>query len=253
MWEDVFTKLERLLKLDNQLRVFGADNHRYYLADQVSEAELAVAEQRLKAVLPSELRDFYLNWGNGVVGPHYGLRPIEDVAGYRAGEAYTDAATLRARPRENGDANDADEYFEIEREQLTGLIVVIDEGCGHETCLVSSGPRAGEVVSVSADGFIHETGRTLIQTYEKWLDRELGKFELVRDLMDSEASLEEINQAVGEKFESCGAEDIIVSIADVEKPAALFGSGGSRIYHGATQTPWYEKVLRDWREAKTSS
>lgn len=38
MWEDVFTKLERLLELDNQLQVFGAEHHRYYLADQVSRA-----------------------------------------------------------------------------------------------------------------------------------------------------------------------------------------------------------------------
>ena len=71
--------------------------------------------------------------------------------------------------------------------------------------------------------------------------------------MDSGASLAEINQAVRGKFESYDAEDIIVSIADVEKPAALFGNGGNRIYHGATQTPWYEKVLREWREARATS
>lgn len=253
MWEDIFTKLERLLNLDNQLQVFGASNHQYYLADPVSEEELASLEYRLRAVLPAELRDFYLNWGNGVVGPHYGLRPIEDLEGYRAGEAYTDAARLRSLAIDQGEATESDEYVAIERAQLTGLIVVIDEGCGHELCLVTNGPRSGEVVNVSADGYIHEMGRTLIQTYEQWVDRELGKFEMVRDLMDSGALLEEINQAVRGKFESYDAEDIIVSIADVEKPAALFGSGGSKIYHGATQTPWYEKVLREWREARKNS
>ena len=253
MWEDVFTKLQRLLNLDNQLQVFGAENHRYYLADQVSEEALAFAEMRLRVVLPNELRDFYFNWGNGEVGPHYGLRPIEMVTGYRAAEAYTDAARLRARAIEQGEATESDKYVAVERGQLTGLIAIIDEGCGHELCLVTNGPRIGEVVDVSEDGYIHETGRTLIQTYEQWVERELGKFEMVRDLMDSAASLEEINEAVREKFESYDAEDIIVSIADVHKPAALFGSGGSRIYSGATQTPWYEKVLRDWREAKTNS
>jgi hypothetical protein len=253
MWEDTLTKVQRLLELDNQLQVFGAERHRYYLADPVEGLTLALAERRLRAILPDELRKFYLNWGDGVVGPHYGLRQIAEVEGYRPSEDYTDAATLRARVHENGQANESDEYFEIERGELTGLIAIIDEGCGTETCLVTNGPREGEVVSVSAEGYVHETGRTLIQSYEQWVDRELAKFEMVRNLMDSGALLDEINQEFREKFESYDAENIIVSIADVQKPAALFGSGGSRIYHGATQTPWYENVLRVWRESGTNT
>jgi hypothetical protein len=253
MWEEIFTKINRLIELDKQHQVFGAGRHGYRLWYEVPEETVASMERRLGVVLPHELRKFYLDWGDGVLGPHYGLRQIEDLEGYRAGEAYTDAATLRARARETGYASDADKYFEIDRGELTGLIAIIDEGCGTEMCLVTNGPRVGEVVSVSAEGCVHETGRTLIQTYEQWLDRELAKFETVRNLMDSGASLDEINQEFREKFESYDAEDIVVSIADVKKPAALFGSGGSKIYHGATQTPWYEQVLREWREAKTNS
>jgi hypothetical protein len=248
MWDDIFTKLERLLDLDNQRQVFGADRHYYSLAYQVPEAEMANLERRLGVSLPAELREFYLDWGNGVVGPHYGLRPIEEIEGYRASQPYTDAATLRAQALKEGRARDSEEYFTVERSDLSGLVAIIDEGCGHEICLVTNGPRAGEVVNVSAEGYVHETNRTLIQTYEQWVDRELGKFELVKSLMTSGAALDEIDCEVREKFESYDAEDIIVSIANVEKPAALFGSGGSRIYHGATQTPWYEKILREWRE-----
>jgi hypothetical protein len=116
---------------------------------------------------------------------------------------------------------------------------------------VTTGARAGEVVHVSLEGYVQETGENLVQTYNEWLDRELGKFDLVVGLMRSGATLEEINAAVNEKYESYDAEDVIVSIADVEKPAELFGTGGSRIYHGATQTPWYESVLREWREANS--
>ena len=72
---------------------------------------------------------------------------------------------------------------------------------------------------------------------------------MVVRLMSSGATLETIDAQANERFKSYDAEDIIVSIADVEKPAHLFGTGGSRIYHGATQTPWYESVLRDWRKA----
>lgn len=248
MWEEIFEKLAHLRDLDKQFQVFGAEHHRYYLGHEVAEEILALVERRLGVVLPAELREFYLDWGNGVLGPHYGLRQVLDLEGYRPSEPYTDAATLRALALKQGRAHESDDYFEIEREHLTGLISIIDEGCGHEVCLVTSGPRVGELVNVSADGYVHETNRTLIQTYEQWLDRELGKFETVRRLMLSGASLEEINREIREKFDTYDAEDIIVSIADVEKPEELFGSGGSKIYHGATQTPWYEKVLREWRE-----
>lgn len=248
MWEDTIAKLNRLAGLDKQRQVFGADHHFYSLDYEVPEEEIADVERRLGVSLPAELREFYLDWGNGVVGPHYGLRPIEEIESYRAREPYRDAARLRALALEQGRAHESDDYFEIEREHLTGLITVIDEGCGHELCLVTNGPRAGEVVNVSADGYVHETSRTLLQTYEQWVDRELGKFELVQRLMSNGSSLEEITSALSEKFDTFGAEDIIVSVADVEKPAALFGSGGTKIYHGATQTPWYENVLREWQK-----
>lgn len=253
MWEGIFAKIERLLELDNQRQVFGAAHHYYSLAFQVPEEILAAVERRLGVELPAELREFYLDFGNGLVGPHYGLRPIEEIEGYQAGETYKDATTLRALAGKDGRAKDPDGYFTVVRSELTGLVAIIDEGCGHEVCLVTTGPRAGEVVNVSGDGHVSETGRTLIQTYEAWVDRELKKFETVKGLMTSGASLEEINREVREKFDSYDAEDIIVSIADVEKPAALFGSGGSKIYHGATQTPWYEKVLREWRKANVAN
>jgi hypothetical protein len=248
MWEDLFERLQGLVDLDKQRQVFGAEHHYYSLAFEVPEEFIADVEGRLGVSLPPELREFYLYCGNGLVGPYYGLRPIEEIQGYRASQPYTDAATLRAQALKAGRARDSEEYFTVERSDLTGLVAIIDEGCGHEICLVTNGPRAGEVVNVSAEGYVYETNRTLIQTYEQWVDRELGKFELVKSLMTSGASLDEINREVNEKFKSHDAEDIIVSIANVEKPAALFGSGGSRIYHGATQTPWYEKVLREWRE-----
>ena len=43
---------------------------------------------------------------------------------------------------------------------------------------------------------------------------------------------------------------MIASIANVPKPVELFGDPqhGSRIVHGAIQTPWYEDVLREWQE-----
>jgi hypothetical protein len=249
MWEESKKKIEQLAALDKQRQVFGASNHDYHLYNTLTEDDIATFEDWLGARFPEELRAFYREVGNGVAGPHYGLLEAHSVRGYRPAEPYTEAATLRGM---SGDGSEStSEYFEISHDQITGLIVTIEAGCGHEICLVTTGARAGEVVHVSLEGYVQETGENLVQTYNEWLDRELGKFDLVVGLMRSGATLEEINAAVNEKYESYDAEDVIVSIADVEKPAELFGTGGSRIYHGATQTPWYESVLREWREANS--
>jgi len=97
MWENLFEKLQGLVDLDKQRQVFGAEHHYYSLAFEVPEEFIADVERRLGVSLPPELREFYLYCGNGLVGPYYGLRPIEEIQGYRAREPYRDAATLRAQ------------------------------------------------------------------------------------------------------------------------------------------------------------
>jgi hypothetical protein len=247
MWDEVVAKIEHLAAFDKQLQVFGAQQHRYQLEPCVPEESLVLHKRWLGAHFPDELKAFYTEVGNGIAGPHYGLRCVDAVTGYHANRPYTDVATLRAEAIASGRATESDKYFSVEREQLTGLITIIDEGCGHEMCLVTAGSRVGEVVTVSADGYVHETNLTLLQTYEQWLDREIAKFELVNQLMSSGASLDEIKGEVRTKFDTLDAEDMIASVADVEKPVSLFGTEYNRIYHGATQTPWYETVLRAWQ------
>jgi hypothetical protein len=247
MWEETKKKIERLSALDKQCQVFGASTHDYHLYNRLSEDDVATYEDWLGARFPEELRAFYREVGNGVAGPHYGLLEAHSVRGYRPSEPYTDAATLHAKSGHHSDRSP--HYFEISHDQITGLIVIIEEGCGQETCLITTGPRVGEVVHVSAEGYVHETGKGLIETYNEWLDEALGKFETVRKMMIDGSSLDEISSAIREQFDSHDAEDIVVSIADAEKPVELFGTQGCRIYHGASQTPWYEGVLREWRKA----
>jgi hypothetical protein len=234
MWNGVATRLARLREFDKQFQVFGAQEHRYQLYPRLAEENLTELERWVVgARFPEELRAFYRDVGNGVAGPHYGLLEAQSVRGYRPREPYAEAATRGSS--------------EVEREQLTGLISIINEGCGHELCLVANGPQSGEVVRVSADDHVYETHRTFLETYEEWVDREIGKFETVQQLMSSGASLDEIHREVREKFDTLDAEDIVASIANVEKPVELFGTQHHKIYHGATQTPWYAKVLRDWQ------
>jgi hypothetical protein len=228
--------------------VFGADHHEYKLYPCVPEDELEQVERWRGLVFPEQLRAFYLKVGDGIAGPHYGLREANAVEGYGARAPYTDSTTLRALAREGEQTSRTDDYFEIEREKLTGLVTIIDEGCGHETCLVTTGSRTGEVVRVSLEGYVYETNRTLVQFYEDWLDRELERFQVVEGFMKSRLTLDEINKQVRDQVDMIDAGDIIASIANAEKPVELFGTVHHKIYHGASQTPWYEEVLREWRK-----
>lgn len=246
MWEQTRKKIEQLSLLDKQRQVFGAQSHDYRLYPTLTAEQISQFEGWLGASFPAELRAFYSEVGNGVAGPHYGLLEAGSVTGYRQREPYTEAARLRSMSGRESD----DGYFEVNKSEITGLITIIEEGCGHETCLITTGPRAGEVVQVSLEGYVYETAKNLIQVYQRWLDRELGKFEAVQKMMIEGSSLEEISSTVVRQFESYDAEDIIVSIADVEKPEELFGTANHRIYHGATQNPWYEQVLSDWRKTQ---
>ncbi|HLL99792.1 MAG TPA: hypothetical protein VK400_01950, partial [Pyrinomonadaceae bacterium] len=137
----------------------------------------------------------------------------------------------------------------LDENYLSGLVSVAAQGCGHEVCLVTSGEKAGQAVYISGDGYATETGRNLLEYYGEWLENQLDKFETVRRLMLAAASYEEIDEQVRENFDSYDAGDVISSIADAEKPVELFGTRHHKIYHGAVQLPWYEKVLRQWRES----
>jgi hypothetical protein len=247
MWEETAVKLSRLAALDRRRQVFGADYHDYELFSTLSAEELREVEDAWGARFPQELRAFYQEVGDGVAGPYYGVNPSVRVTPYRPSEPYTEVATFRALASHASDDN----YVTVNRDDLTGLFGVIDEGCGHEICVVTKGPHADEVIMLSIEGSLHETGLTFHRFYEQWLDRELGKFDFVKDLMSSVATFEEIETGVLDKFGTYDAPDIIVSVADVEKPVDLFGTTHSRIYHGATQKPWYESVLREWREANS--
>src|SRR5262249_54992601 len=208
-------------------------------------------ERQLGTALPAALRTFYAEVGDGVAGPGYGLEPAAELGEYRAAEDYPGIEMFRRIAAAEGMPADERGYFEMSHEALAGLLSIIHEGCGHEICLIATGPNTGNVVYVSADGHVVETQKTLIDIYAKWLDGEIERFETVRALMQDNKSFEQIKDEMIARFHDYRAGDRIASIADVSKPAILFGEENSRIYHGATQNPWYEEVLEGWQRKKT--
>jgi hypothetical protein len=248
MWSSVLEKLSCLKGIDRQFQAFGASSHRYELRRCAIPAEVEKAERELGVGLPNELRSFYLEVGNGIAGPNYGLISVADLEGYRAGEPYLGVDALRQISAQQGyPILDDREYFEVSRDALTGILPIIEEGCGHQTCLVTTGSTAGNVVYVSADGCVSETQKSMVDLYNEWLDRELMLFEVVARLMRDGYSYQQIDNELRTCYQAHGTGDRIVSIANVKKPVELFGEGNHRIYHGATHFPWYESVLKEWQ------
>jgi len=132
------------------------------------------------------------------------------------------------------------------RDWLAGLVIIADEGCGHETCVVVTGETAGTVVSVDTDYEPMELGLGLVGYFRAWLEGNLARFRLVRDRLVAGEDLTAIEAAVEERLGSGSPSvgDVAVSLLGIDKPAELFGDGSRRIYFGATQRPWYEQQIR---------
>ncbi len=247
MWDDIVDKLRQLKAIDRQCQAFGAGTHRYLVRPRLSAIAFSAVERRLGTALPEALSRFYDEVGDGVAGPHYGLKPAAALTGYRPHEMYPGIKVFREAAAAEGVPPSEDGYFETPDEALAGLLSIIEEGCGHQVCLITSGPKTGNVVYVSADGHVVETEKTLVRIYSEWLEREIHHFEAVRSLMTAGRSLEQIQNEMIARFQDYSAGDRIISIADVAKPTELFGEGNLRIYHGARQDPWYESVLNEWQ------
>lgn len=245
MWEEFRRKVECLKNLDRQFQVFGAENHQYSFNPTISKNQIAEVETLNNILLPEQLKYYYLTLGNGNVGINFGVVKINDLLGFQALEAYTEVEILKQFRR---DTSDEDDYFEVDYQYLTGLIRIEEEGCGHLTCVISKGERAGEIVHVSNDGFVFETRKMMIEYYENQYETHLTIFETVKKLMTSEKSYQQIEREMIETFDFYATGDYIASIANVEKPASIFGTKFNKIYYGKTQTPWYQKVLNDWRK-----
>lgn len=249
MWTEIKKAIVELEALDKGRQLFGAESHQYRLMAAADGTLLSAFENELGVALPSELRTFYTEMGNGVVGPDYGLIRLEKITGYNPSLPYQGVEYLKDLADRDG-CLFQDGYFEIVKEDLQGLVRVIDCGCGHEICLVTCGNNVGNVVYVSNDGFVEETGLTLIDLYKKWLKVSINAFKRVKELLGTDLSMDEIDKIGQQELKGYNPRDLAISLMGVEKPASLFGSGNHKIYHGASQFPWYEKQLQEYRKIR---
>jgi hypothetical protein len=189
----VLAKLSQARAVDSELKVFGANAHRYIVNAPTSLQTVSDIEERLAITLPQAYRRFVLEIGNGGVGyngsaagPFYGIYPVGDSAGplerlatvvgkpciLSPGMSPPDWEALLERLGLRGDLGD-EAYDEALDTLFGGLLPVGSQGCSIYHGLVVNGQHAGRVVNFDMDlgappVFAFEPD--FLAWYERWLD-----------------------------------------------------------------------------------
>ena len=83
MWQAVALKINKLKEFDKLCVAFGASTHSYTFGFKLTESDLTLFEQQYEIKLPTQLREFYLFFGNGGPGPDYGMYTLEQLVIYK--------------------------------------------------------------------------------------------------------------------------------------------------------------------------
>lgn len=188
MWPDIFEKIQRIKSLDKNFVIYGADVHRYQIPPVIGTAELAKVEDRLGVSLPVELRQLYLEWGNGGVGPDYGLYSIEHLESVRPDSAWPGVDALNSG--------------ECSIDDLAGVIAVMDRYYNYRTYVVCNGAHCGQVIAFEEDQFAMVEAASLHEVYSTWLKKELSIIDWYIAALRSTIDICELAAARQAKFET---------------------------------------------------
>jgi len=187
-------KLSAAKKADRQLKVFGAESHKYTLNKPATAEEVTQFEQQYAIELPGCYKAFLLQIGNGgnahansAAGPFYGIYPLGgnvDELIYDTVEKHlkndcviypkmSDDFWASLTQKINGNDDLSDEDYENERGRIFGGILPIgSQGCSYLHGIVLNGPYKGRVVNLDLDAqkprFAFESN--FLDWYERWLD-----------------------------------------------------------------------------------
>ncbi|KQB37340.1 SMI1/KNR4 family protein [Flavobacterium aquidurense] len=192
--ERIKSKLIIAKKSDKNLKVFGADSHKYILGDTVTPTQILNFENEYEVKLPESYKAFLLHIGNGGIsyansaaGPSYGIYPLgkntnefidENTKVYLKEDCkiYPNMtnefwAHLIKNIEEDDDISNED--FNIELGKIfSGLLPIGSQGCSYCHALVLNGKFKGKVVNVDIDRqkpfFAFESN--FLDWYERWLD-----------------------------------------------------------------------------------
>lgn len=190
-------KLDLLRGLDTKFQIFGASEHKYNLNPVIPLSQLEYLERKYGIELPSDYREFMLFFGNGGVGPYYGIFPFEKSVASIDSNLLTRPFLYTSswngiQPPDWWNSDHATivrdkDYFDDSH--LQGSFRVAHEGSGYYALLVVTGPERGSIWGDyrASDGgilpintFENNSGNSVsrlnfISWYESWVDSKLQK------------------------------------------------------------------------------
>lgn len=197
-------KLLEAKKADKNLKVFGADRHKYIINKPTTLKSVMEFETKYSITLPDCYKAFVLEFGNGGIGwqnsaagPFFGIYALgenineliyENIEKHLKNECIivpkmTD--DFWKSLTKNIDENDeiSDEEYEIELGKLwAGILPIGSQGCTYLHGIVLNGQFKGRVVNLDMDRqkpqFAYEVN--FLDWYERWLD-EVISGDLIKD------------------------------------------------------------------------
>lgn len=225
MWDEVFQRIKLLKSYDKQFQVSGTQYHRYKANKICSLAEIECFEKKINCQIPQELRSYYLECGNGGVGPFNGILPLDKIQVYQPDLPYPGEAGLREICyKEHPEYISEDGYFEIGPQYLSGLITVMYQEGGHEILIVCNGPQTGEIVYRSGAWSICDGKESLIEGFRNWLNYHIKAFEKLDEMVSQMCSFKEISLKFEDELMRDDLVDLLRSYLNVRKTKGLFDS-----------------------------
>jgi len=192
-------KLLEAKNADKNLKVFGADRHKYLINKPTTLESVTEFETKYSIKLPECYKTFILEFGNGGIGwrnsaagPFLGVYPFRENINeliYENTEKYlkeecvlvpnmTDDHWRKLNRNIEEDTEISDKDYETELGKLwSGILPIGSQGCTYLHGIVLNGQYNGRVVNLDIDRqkphFTYETN--FLDWYERWLDEIVDK------------------------------------------------------------------------------
>ena len=231
-FEIIKEKLKELRNLDKRYSIFGSSRHRYQLNDTLTEKEIGQIETENKIVLSDDYKAILKHLGNGDAGCGYGL---EKISLKNINPPYIGTAKLL---RNWEDPENVD-YDMVELDEISGYIKLFDYGCGMEYCLIVNGEEEGDLIFFDCDGrFEKMENKTLLQTYEYWLDSSLNTLRRVHKKLE-ELTLQEVIDSEWE-LKNFSINEMVLSILNAEPPRERGSAADLKSFMEIEHQKWVE-------------
>jgi len=236
-------KLEKAMRKDQTLEVFGASSHKYKVNEKLTAKELANWQATHQVALPESYTQFLQKIGNGGAGPYYGIYSLDKATTYTETHTLTAKCILRPKMTKeewnhlteplNSDEDISDLEYDAARDKvLGGMLCIGTQGCEYDMYLVLEGKHRGKVVYTSDFHpdhpffFVYED--SFLDWYERWLDEIILDYDIGwfgSRMGGDEAKLMQVYQNAPNEEIQLKALDGMFKLKKLSKPTIQFLEG----------------------------